>query len=57
MASWAAPIEGWQQGKGSYFGDIFYSEGDEALAQAAQRLRMPHPWRHSRPGWMVLWVA
>ena len=21
------------------------------------RLWMPHPWRHSRPGWMWLWAA
>jgi len=22
-----------------------------------RRLWMPHPWRHSRPGWMWLWAA
>ena len=22
-----------------------------------RRLRMPHPWRHSRPGWLWLWAA
>ena len=22
-----------------------------------KRLWMPHPWRHSRPGWMWLWAA
>jgi len=26
-------------------------EGREAIP------RMPHPWRHSRPGWMWLWAA
>jgi len=27
-------------------------EGGEALAQLPRELWMPHPWRHSRPGWM-----
>ena len=22
-----------------------------------EKLRVPHPWRHSRPGWMVSWAA
>jgi len=38
--------------------EVRYEE--EALHVAggnARRLWMPHPWRHSRPGWMWLWAA
>ena len=33
-------------------GNLFYSEGGEALAQLPRELWVPHPWRHSRPGWV-----
>jgi len=29
----------------------------ESRQGAHNRSRMPHPWRHSRPGWMWLWAA
>jgi len=31
---------------------VFHSEGSEALAQLPRELWVPHPWRHSRPGWV-----
>jgi len=34
--------------------DVFHSKCGDALEQVAQ---MPHPWRHSKPGWMWLWAA
>jgi len=38
--------------------EVFHPEGGDALEQVAQRrLWMPHPWRHSKPGWMWLWAA
>uniref|UniRef100_A0A669QYE1 Reverse transcriptase domain-containing protein n=1 Tax=Phasianus colchicus TaxID=9054 RepID=A0A669QYE1_PHACC len=33
----------------------FFTEGGDALERCPRRLWMPHPWRHSRPGWMWLW--
>ena len=33
------------------------SEGGEALAQLPREAVVPHPWRHSRPGWMGPWAA
>ena len=36
----------------SYLEEILYLEGGEAGGQAyLEKLWMPHPWRHSRPGW------
>jgi len=35
--------------------EILLSEGGEALA--VPRAVVPHPWRHSRPGWMGPWAA
>ena len=32
-------------------------EGGEALAQLPGEAVVPHPWRHSRPGWMGPWAA
>ena len=38
-------------------GEILSSEGGEALAQLPREAVVPHPWRHSRPGWMGPWAA
>ena len=35
------------------FAGLWWSTGTGCL----RRLWMPHPWRHSRPGWMWLWAA
>ena len=32
-------------------------EGSDTGTGCPRRLWMPHPWRHSRPGWMWLWAA
>jgi len=32
-------------------------EGGEVLAQLPKEAVVPHPWRHSRPGWMGPWAA
>lgn len=32
--------------------EIFHQEGGEALKRVAQRLWIPHPWKHSRLSWM-----
>ena len=37
--------------------EILHSEGGEALAQLPREAVVPHPWRHSRPGWMGPWAA
>ena len=31
--------------------------GSNTTTVLYMRLWMPHPWRHSRPGWMWLWAA
>jgi len=36
---------------------ILHSEDGEALAQLPIEAVVPHPWRHSRPGWMGPWAA
>jgi len=33
------------------------SEGGERLTQLPRKAVVPHPWRHSRPGWMGPWAA
>ena len=35
-----------------YQEEIFHWESSEALAQLPREAVVPHPWRHSRPGWM-----
>jgi len=37
--------------------EVFQTEGGDALNRLPRRLWMPHPCRHSRPGWMWLWAA
>jgi len=36
---------------------IIHNEDGEALAQLPRELWVPHPWRHSGPGWMRPWAA
>ena len=37
---------------------FFHSESGDTLQQVVpERLWMPHPWRHSKLGWMWLWAA
>jgi len=38
------------------FSEVF-SPGGEALAQLPREAVVPHPCRHSRPGWMGPWAA
>ena len=53
--------EGLKLGQGRFRLDIrkkfFHSEGGDALNRLTRELWMPHPCRHSRPGWMWLWAA
>ena len=32
-------------------------ESGEALVRLPRAVVVPHPWRHSRPGWMEPWAA
>ena len=40
-----------------FFFFFFYSDGSEALALLPRELWVPHPWKHSKPGWIGPWAA
>jgi len=41
----------------SVFRKKFFRKGGEELAQLPREAVVPHPWRHSKPGWMGPWAA
>ena len=40
-----------------HFSDSKLPTGKQSLKRAQGGWGMPHPWRHSRPGWLWLWAA
>ena len=47
----------WQSVKRIRKPSTFYNRRFEPPKTSQGGLWMPHPWRHSRPGWMWLWAA